>query len=190
MWHRLGARGRGALPGAAERRCCRRRSLPRGDRAARAYPAAPELARAHLLYGEWLRRQGRRVEAREQLRTAHHMFVTIGMEAFADRAHKELLATGARASKRTVETRDDLTAQERQIAELARDGLSNPEIGARMFLSPRTVEWHLRKVFGKLGIRSRHELTDTLPGSGSSSSRADLTHRDERGLWEARCLPE
>ena len=127
----------------------------------------PELARAHLLYGEWLRRQGRRVEAREQLRTAHHMFVTIGMEAFADRAHKELLATGARASKRTVETRDDLTAQERQIAELARDGLSNPEIGARMFLSPRTVEWHLRKVFGKLGIRSRHELTDTLPGSGS-----------------------
>ena len=127
----------------------------------------PELARAYLLYGEWLRRQGRRVEAREQLRTAHQMFVTIGMEAFADRARKELMSAGETVRKRTVETRDDLTAQERQIAELARDGLSNPEIGARMLLSPRTVEWHLRKVFGKLGIRSRHELTDTLPGSGS-----------------------
>ena len=80
------------------------------------------------------------------------------MEAFAERARKELLAAGEKARKRTVETRDDLTAQERQIAELARDGLSNPEIGARLFLSPRTVEWHLRKVFGKLGIRSRHEL--------------------------------
>jgi len=84
------------------------------------------------------------------------------MEAFANRARNELLATGARARKRTVETRDDLTAQERQIAELARGGLSNPEIGARLFLSPRTVEWHLRKVFGKLGIRSRHELAGSL----------------------------
>ena len=124
-----------------------------------------ELARAHLLYGEWLRREGRRVDAREQLRTAHEMFVTIGMEGFADRARKELMASGEQARKRTVETRDDLTAQERQIAGLARDGLSNPEIGARLFLSPRTVEWHLRKVFGKLGIRSRHELAEALAGS-------------------------
>ena len=124
-----------------------------------------ELARAHLLYGEWLRREGRRVDAREQLRTAHEMFVTIGMEGFADRARKELMASGEQARKRTVETRDDLTVQERQIAGLARDGLSNPEIGARLFLSPRTVEWHLRKVFGKLGIRSRHELAEALAGS-------------------------
>ena len=127
----------------------------------------PELARAQLLYGEWLRREGRRVDAREHLRTAQDMLAAMGMEAFAERARKELLATGERARKRTVETRDDLTAQERQIAQLARDGLSNPEIGARMFLSPRTVEWHLRKVFGKLGIRSRHELAGVLIGSES-----------------------
>ena len=125
----------------------------------------PELARAHLLYGEWLRREQRRVDARAQLRAAHDQFISIGMEAFAERARKELLATGERARKRLVETRDDLTAQERQIAELARDGLSNPEIGARLFLSPRTVEWHLRKVFGKLGVHSRHELADALVGS-------------------------
>jgi len=91
----------------------------------------------------------------------------MGMEAFAERARKELLATGEMVRKRTVETRDDLTAQERQIAELARDGLSNPEIGARLFLSPRTVEWHLRKVFGKLGIRSRYQLAGALTGSAS-----------------------
>ena len=125
----------------------------------------PDLARAHLLYGEWLRREGRRVDAREQLRTAHEMLIAMGMEAFAERAHKELLATGEKARKRTVETRDDLTAQELQIARMAREGLSNPEIGARLFLSPRTVEWHLRKVFGKLGIRSRHELAAALAGS-------------------------
>jgi DNA-binding CsgD family transcriptional regulator len=130
-------------------------------------PVRPELARAHLLYGEWLRRESRRVDARGQLRTAHEMFLAIGMEAFAERAHNELLSAGVKVRKRTVETRDDLTAQERQIAELARDGLSNPEIGARLFLSPRTVEWHLRKVFGKLGIRSRHELAGALAGSGS-----------------------
>jgi DNA-binding CsgD family transcriptional regulator len=125
----------------------------------------PELARAHLLFGEWLRRAGRRVDAREQLRTAHEMFTEIGMRAFAERSRGELLATGAKVRRRTEETRDDLTAQERQIAELARDGLSNPEIGARLFLSPRTVEWHLRKVFGKLGVHARRELATALPTS-------------------------
>jgi DNA-binding CsgD family transcriptional regulator len=127
----------------------------------------PELGRAHLLYGEWLRRESRRVDARFQLRAAHDQFTSIGMQAFAERARTELLATGEKVPKRTAETSDDLTAQERQIAELARDGLSNPEIGARLFLSPRTVEWHLRKVFGKLGIRSRKELANALSSSDS-----------------------
>ena len=122
-----------------------------------------DLARAHLLYGEWLRRQNRRVDARAQLRTGHDLFVAIGMEAFTERARGELLAAGERVRKRAVETRDDMTPQERQIARLARDGLSNPEIGARLFLSPRTVEWHLRKVFAKLEIRSRRELRSALP---------------------------
>jgi DNA-binding CsgD family transcriptional regulator len=132
----------------------------------------PELARAHLLYGEWLRRENRRVDAREQLRTAHELLVAIGMEAFAERARRELQATGEKVRKRTVETRDDLTAQERQIARLARDGLSNPEIGARLFLSPRTVEWHLHKVFGKLGIRSRGEIATALPSTESELAPA------------------
>jgi ATP/maltotriose-dependent transcriptional regulator MalT len=127
----------------------------------------PELGRTHLLYGEWLRRENRRVDARLQLHKAHDLFTTIGMEAFAERARTELGATGETVRKRTTETRDELTAQERQIAQLARDGLSNPEIGARLFLSPRTVEWHLRKVFTKLGIRSRRELPGTLPSSES-----------------------
>jgi DNA-binding CsgD family transcriptional regulator len=127
----------------------------------------PELARAHLLYGEWLRRENRRVDARAQLRTAHGLFTGIGMEAFAERAGRELQATGETVRKRRAETRDELTAQEAQIARLARDGLSNPEIGARLFLSPRTVEWHLRKVFSKLGIRSRLELARALPTSDS-----------------------
>ena len=123
----------------------------------------PDFARAHLLYGEWLRRGNRRVDARAQLRTAHELFVAIGMEAFAERARGELAATGERVRRQTPEARDDLTPQERQIARLARDGLSNPEIGARLFLSPRTVEWHLRKVFTKLGLHSRRELSDALP---------------------------
>jgi DNA-binding CsgD family transcriptional regulator len=132
----------------------------------------PELARAHLLYGEWLRREGRRVDAREQLRTAHEMLAAIGMEAFAERARRELLATGEKVRKRTVESRDELTPQEMQIAGLARDGLSNPEIGARLFLSPRTVEWHLRKVFAKLGISSRMGLRTALPRADSGATPA------------------
>jgi ATP/maltotriose-dependent transcriptional regulator MalT len=135
-------------------------------------PLRVPVARAYLLYGEWLRRENRRVDSRVQLRAAHDPFTSIGMEAFAERARKELLATGEKARRRTVETRDDLTAQERQIAQLARDGLSNPEIGARLFLSPRTVEWHLRKVFGKLGIHYRQELANALPGSGSELTPA------------------
>jgi DNA-binding CsgD family transcriptional regulator len=123
---------------------------------------APEQARAHLLYGEWLRREGRRVDAREQLRTAHEMFSRIGMDAFAERARRELTATGERARRRGPETRSDLTGQEAQIAQLAGDGHSNPEIGAQLFLSPRTVEWHLRKVYAKLGISSRRELDAAL----------------------------
>jgi DNA-binding CsgD family transcriptional regulator len=123
---------------------------------------APERARAHLLYGEWLRRENRRVDAREQLRTAHEMFVVIGMEAFADRARGELQASGEKVRRRAVERRDDLTAQERQIARLARDGLSNPEIAARLFLSARTVEWHLHNVFVKLNIKSRRDLENAL----------------------------
>jgi DNA-binding NarL/FixJ family response regulator len=131
-----------------------------------------ELARAHLLYGEWLRRQGRRTDARTQLRTAHEMLDTIGMEAFAERARRELVATGGRVRKRTVETRDELTPQEQQIARLARDGLSNPEIGARLFLSPRTVEWHLKKVFTKLEISSRMGLHDALPSADREATPA------------------
>ncbi len=115
----------------------------------------PDLARAHLLYGEWLRREQRRVEAREQLRAAHSAFGAIGAEAFAERARLELLATGESVRKHTVEARDELTPQEAQIARMAGDGHTNPEIGARLFLSPRTVEWHLRKVFTKLGVSSR-----------------------------------
>jgi DNA-binding CsgD family transcriptional regulator len=121
-----------------------------------------ELARARLLYGEWLRREGRRVDAREQLRTAHGDFSRFGAEAFAERARRELAATGETALKRTAATRDVLTPQEAQIARMAGEGRSNPEIGAELFLSPRTVEYHLRKVFTKLGINSRKELPGAL----------------------------
>jgi len=132
----------------------------------------PELARAHLLFGEWLRREGRRFDAREQLRTAHDMFVAIGMEAFAERARRELIATGEKVRKRSDQTRDQLTPQEEQIARLARDGLSNPEIGAQLFISARTVEWHLGKVFTKLRISSRRELRAALPGHGGLRASA------------------
>jgi DNA-binding CsgD family transcriptional regulator/tetratricopeptide (TPR) repeat protein len=132
----------------------------------------PELARSHLNYGEWLRREHRRVDAREELRKAHGMLTAIGMDAFAARARQELMATGEHVRKRSVDTRDELTAQERRIAQLAREGLSNPEIGARLFLSPRTVEWHLHKVFAKLGIRSRRELANALPSFDSQLASA------------------
>jgi DNA-binding CsgD family transcriptional regulator len=122
-----------------------------------------ELARARLLYGEWLRRQRRRVDAREQLSTAHDMLAAMGIQAFADRARRELAATGETARKRAIETSSELTAQETQVARLARDGLSNPEIGARLFISARTVQYHLGKVFTKLTISSRSQLGHVLP---------------------------
>jgi DNA-binding CsgD family transcriptional regulator len=119
---------------------------------------APHLARAQLVYGEWLRREKRRLEARDQLRAAHDTFTDIGAEAFAERARRELQATGETARKRSEATRDQLTPQEARIARLARDGLSNPEIGAQLFISPRTVQYHLHKVFAKLDVTSRNQL--------------------------------
>jgi DNA-binding CsgD family transcriptional regulator len=125
-------------------------------------PQSQALARANLLYGEWLRREHRRVEARERLRVAYAMLTNMGAEAFAERARRELQATGETVRKRTVDTLEDLTPQEAQVARLAAGGETNSEIGAQLFLSPRTVEWHLGKVFGKLGISSRKELHTAL----------------------------
>jgi DNA-binding CsgD family transcriptional regulator len=122
------------------------------------------LARAQLMYGEWLRRENRRVDAREQLRAAYDRFDRIGVEAFAERARRELLATGETAPRRTADTRDVLTPQEAQIARMASDRQTNPEIGAKLFISPRTVEYHLRKVFTKLEISSRKELRTAMAG--------------------------
>jgi DNA-binding CsgD family transcriptional regulator len=130
---------------------------------------AVHLARAHLVYGEWLRRENRRVDAREHLRAAHEVFSGMGAEAFAERARRELQATGETARKRSEETRGLLTAQEAQIARLAQDGLSNPQIGAQLFISPRTVQYHLRKVFQKLEITSRNQL-GRLPASRLGSA--------------------
>ncbi len=124
-----------------------------------------QLARAHLVYGEWLRRANRRVAAREQLRLAHEMLDAIGAEAFAERARRELLATGVTVRKRTAETHELLTAQEAQVARLAAQGHTNPEIGSQLFISPRTAEYHLHKVYTKLGIRSRRDLRGVLPDS-------------------------
>ena len=121
------------------------------------------LARAHLLFGEWLRRQNRRSDARHHLRLAYEMLTAMGVDAFAERTRRELKATGETVRKRIVATVTELTAQEVQIARLAREGLSNPEISTRLFISPRTVEWHLRRVFAKLGISSRRQLREALP---------------------------
>jgi DNA-binding CsgD family transcriptional regulator len=133
-------------------------------------PFRIELARAHLLYGEWLRRASRRIDARHQLRTAYDIFASIGAQAFAERARRELTATGEKVRKRQVDTRNDLTPQEEHVARLARDGRTNLEIGAELFLSARTVEWHLRKVFIKLGIASRRDLKDVLPATSGSAA--------------------
>jgi DNA-binding CsgD family transcriptional regulator len=130
-----------------------------------------DLARSHLLYGEWLRRENRRLDARAQLHTAHDMFASIGAEAFAARGRRELLATGETLSKPTTQGHVELTAQELLIARLARDGLSNPEIGSRLFISPRTVKYHLRKVFSKLDISSRNEIGHVLPSDAASIPR-------------------
>jgi DNA-binding CsgD family transcriptional regulator len=153
--------------------------LSNGEAAERLYLEAIErlgrtrirvaLARAHLLYGEWLRRQGRRMDAREQLRIAHQLYSSMGMEGFAERARRELLATGETVRKRSVETHGELTAQEMQIARLAKNGLSNPEIGARLFISARTVKYHLGKVFTKLDISSRAQLDRVLPGDPATA---------------------
>jgi len=129
-----------------------------------------DLARTHLLYGEWLRRENRRADARAHLGIAHDMLSAIGAGAFAERARRELQATGARVRRHSAATQVALTPQEEQIARLVRDGLTNPEIGAQLFISPHTVEWHLRKVFSKLGISSRKEIrTIRLAGEAASA---------------------
>ena len=133
---------------------------------------AVHLARAHLVYGEWLRRENRRVDAREQLRPAYEMLSRIGAEGFAERARRELLATGETVQKRTVETRDVLTAQEARVAGLAAEGRTNPEIGSQLFISPRTAEYHLRKVFAKLGVSSRRALRGALRTSAGIAEPA------------------
>ncbi len=127
---------------------------------------AVALARAHLVCGEWLRRQNRRADARAELRKAYDMFARMGAEAFAERARGELRSTGETIRKRAADAPNELTAQERQIARRARAGQSNPQIGAELFLSPRTVQYHLRKVFTKLGISSRTQLVEALPDLG------------------------
>jgi DNA-binding CsgD family transcriptional regulator len=156
--------------------------LSDGDAAERLYQEAIErlhrtrlradLARAHLVYGEWLRRDRRRLDAREHLRTALEMFRRMDMDGFAGRAERELLATGERARKRTLETREELTAQEAQVARLARDGLSNAEIGERLFISQHTVAYHLRKAFTKLDITSRNQLSRVLSPSSDPAGLA------------------
>jgi DNA-binding CsgD family transcriptional regulator len=138
------------------------RSTARRSRNSAAPSCVPRSPRSRLVYGEWLRRQGRRVEARKELRVAHETLRDIGARVFEERARRDLLATGEQVRKRTGGTPDELTPQEMQIAQLAREGLSNSEIGARLFLSPRTIEWHLRKVFTKLAITSRVQLGAAL----------------------------
>jgi DNA-binding CsgD family transcriptional regulator len=134
-----------------------------------------DLARTRLLYGEWLRRGRRPRDAREQLRAADVLFTDFGMEGFAARARAELRATGERARKRTVDTQNDLTPQEARISELVAQGASNPEIAAQLFISPSTVEYHLRKVFTKLGVRSRTQLARVVFESSQPSRRSPET---------------
>jgi DNA-binding CsgD family transcriptional regulator len=135
-------------------------------------PLRPELARAHLLYGEWLRRENRRLDARHQLHAAHHLLAEIGADAFTERARRELLATGEKVRKREVGTYSQLTSQEEHIVRLARDGRTNPEIAAELFISTRTVEWHLRKVFAKLGVTSRRDLHSAVRPPGQHTPSA------------------
>jgi ATP/maltotriose-dependent transcriptional regulator MalT len=130
----------------------------------------PDLARAHLLYGEWLRRENRRLDARHQLRAAYDLLDEIGADAFAERARRELFATGEKVRKREVDTYSQLTSQEEHIVRLARDGRTNHEIAAELFISTRTVEWHIRKVFAKLGITSRRDLHDAVPPRGQRTA--------------------
>ena len=167
----LEARCRALMSQGQAAEACYREAVERLSRAG----MRAELARAHLLYGEWLRREDRRLDARQQLRTAHDMLTAIGMEAFAERARRELVATGEAVRKRGAETVTMLTPQEAYIARLARDGLTNPEIGAQLFLSARTVEWHLRKIFTKLGIGSRRELHAALAGHGQDGLATSLS---------------
>ena len=162
------ARSRALLSDDEEAEACYQEAVHRFS----STPLRPELARAQLLYGEWLRRRHRRVDAREQLRTAHELLAGIGMEAFAERARRELLATGEKVRKRSDDTRDQLTPQEAHIARLARDGRTNSEIGTELYISARTVEWHLRKVFTKLGIVSRKGLQDALAGADRRTAPA------------------
>ena len=135
-------------------------------------PVRSEAARAHLLFGEWLRRENRRIDARQHLRIAYAEFGAMGMDAFADRAGRELIATGETVRKRTVDTAQQLTPQELQIARLAADGGTNREIGAQLFISVRTVEWHLRKVFLKLDVSNRKELSAGLAAAGQTGVSA------------------
>jgi DNA-binding CsgD family transcriptional regulator/tetratricopeptide (TPR) repeat protein len=162
------ARSRALLSEGETAENCYREAIERLGRT-RMRPAA---ARAHLLYGEWLRRENRRRDARTELRTAHDMLSAMGIEAFAERARRELLATGATVRKRTVQTVSELTAQEAHIARLAARGRTNAEIGAQLFLSTRTVEWHLGKVYTKLGVGSRRELRRALASLGQADPQA------------------
>jgi DNA-binding CsgD family transcriptional regulator len=159
------ARSAGLLSDGVAAEAFYREALERFDRGR----APLQLARAQLVYGEWLRRANRRIDAREQLRAAHVTLSRAGAGAFAERARRELLATGETARRRSDETRDVLTPQEAQIARLARDGFSNPEIGAQLFISHRTVQYHLRKVFAKLEISSRNQL-GRIPASSLQST--------------------
>jgi ATP/maltotriose-dependent transcriptional regulator MalT len=131
---------------------------------------AVEVARSHLLFGEWLRRGRHRALAREHLRTAHEMFAAMPAHAFAERARRELIATGEHVRTRSATPASTLTPQETQVATLAAEGMTNAQIGAELFISPHTVEWHLRKVYAKLGITSRRSLPDALAGAGNAGT--------------------